>query len=268
MGAILSIPIRKNDGNLPQDLLDQIIVGIAHELNNPNAYVRLNATNAKRVLNLMTPIFNEFEKNHPGEKLGPYTPTEIRGKLNQMIESIMQASIRIIAIADKLNQCTSDALSQFTQIDLLSVLNNTVQMQTFLLEPYADVSLENNSGDFTITGHQLQLEQAFAILISNAVDAIRVQHQDKKGKIKISLHSDLQNITIKIEDNGCGIKPDVKEKIFTPYFSTKPQGEGQGIGLAICQAIFTRHGGTISVDSFPGKGTTFEIKLKQTKTEK
>jgi len=71
-----------------QAVLDQIILGIAHELNNPNAFVRLCAMNLKKMCALMAPCLDEYEQNHPDEKLGPYTPNELKARIVHQCESV------------------------------------------------------------------------------------------------------------------------------------------------------------------------------------
>jgi signal transduction histidine kinase len=72
---------------------------------------------------------------------------------------------------------------------------------------------------------------------------------------------DGESILISISDNGKGIERDIVDSIFDPFFTTKPAGEGTGLGLSICHRIVTEHDGTIDIDSEPGKGTTFNIRL-------
>ena len=66
---------------------------------------------------------------------------------------------------------------------------------------------------------------------------------------------------IEVTDTGCGIKPEHLDKIFEPFFTTKPVGKGTGLGLSVSYGIVQQHGGTLEVESVPGKGTTFTITL-------
>jgi signal transduction histidine kinase len=68
-------------------------------------------------------------------------------------------------------------------------------------------------------------------------------------------------IEIRVSDNGCGIAPAIRERIFDPFFTTKPVGQGTGLGLSISYGIVKDHGGTIDVDSTPGQGTRFTIRM-------
>ena len=100
-----------------------------------------------------------------------------------------------------------------------------------------------------------ELDQAWANLIGNAIQAM-----DGKGQLVISLTQEEGQLIITITDSGPGIPQEAQSQIFAPYFTTKPMGEGSGLGLSITQKIIKRHGGSIELESRPGK-TSFRIHL-------
>ena len=100
-------------------------------------------------------------------------------------------------------------------------------------------------------------------LFSNACDAM-------KGRPAPELRLDVRKLTegprrgaweFRITDNGSGMSPELRGQVFTPFFTTKPKGEGTGLGLSITRSIVRRHGGQITLESEPGKGTSFIILL-------
>jgi signal transduction histidine kinase len=101
-----------------------------------------------------------------------------------------------------------------------------------------------------------QLEQVLLNLLSNAVDAM-----PRGGRIRIRLEREAGRVVLEIADEGCGIAPEILDRIFDPFFSTKDIGKGTGLGLAISYGIIKDHGGDILVRSQPGQGTTFTILL-------
>ncbi len=101
-----------------------------------------------------------------------------------------------------------------------------------------------------------KLNQVFMNLIVNAVHAV-----EEDGVICVSTTQESDSVTITVSDNGKGIAPEHLEDLFTPFFTTKPVGEGTGLGLSISHGIIEEHGGTISVDSTVGEGTTFTVTL-------
>ena len=103
-----------------------------------------------------------------------------------------------------------------------------------------------------------QIQQVFTNIILNAAEAM-----EGKGKLTVTtqIASDHEHIEVKFTDTGCGIPPGNREKVFDPFFTTKEVGRGTGLGLAVSHGIIARHKGTIEVESEPGKGTSFVIRL-------
>ena len=101
-----------------------------------------------------------------------------------------------------------------------------------------------------------ELGQVWVNLIHNALQAM-----DYAGRLEISLRQDDAEAVVSIGDSGCGMSPEVMEKIFQPFFTTKARGEGSGLGLEIVQRIINRHHGRIEVESEPGQGTVFHVHL-------
>jgi len=252
-----------------QNSLDQVILGIAHELNNPNAFIRLNATNLKKMFWMLKPCLDEYQKNHPDARFGPYSLPELKGKISQQVESILDATVRVIVIADKLKNCSTDILQKSSSLSLTEIINNILNAHQFLLERLARVDFDyEEDSECCIGGYRLQLEQVFSALLTNACDAISERYgeeQDEKGEIEISVSREDDSLVVSIRDNGCGMSRKTIEKAFVPYFTTKPHGMGDGLGLALCRSIINRHGGKISIASELDKGTEITIKFTEKK---
>jgi two-component system, NtrC family, sensor kinase len=94
-------------------------------------------------------------------------------------------------------------------------------------------------------------------LISNAIDACPAGG----GRVVVETHAADGEIEIRVSDNGCGIAPNIRDRIFDPFFTSKPIGKGTGLGLAISYGIVKDHGGTIDFESALGQGTRFSVRL-------
>ncbi|MBM4278522.1 MAG: two-component sensor histidine kinase, partial [Deltaproteobacteria bacterium] len=108
-----------------------------------------------------------------------------------------------------------------------------------------------------------QIQQVFMNIVINAADAMGTEGGT------LSIRTDFNNgiAEISIADTGCGMSKEHLSKLFTPFFTTKETGKGTGLGLAISYGIVQTHGGEIDVESEPGKGSTFRIKLPIEKQE-
>ncbi len=102
-----------------------------------------------------------------------------------------------------------------------------------------------------------QIKQVFLNLLNNAADACL----QTGGKITISTWHDKKTISVAIKDNGVGIKPEQMDLIFQPFYTTKPEVKGTGLGLSVCHGIAQNHQGEILVESRPGEGSTFTVRL-------
>ena len=113
---------------------------------------------------------------------------------------------------------------------------------------------------------QQDLNRVFLNIFTNAIHSVRERAIKEEGKdfkpsISITTKIDGQNAVISIEDNGCGIPDLIKQKIFNPFFTTKPTGQGTGLGLSISFDILKAHGGDIAVESKENDFTCFDISL-------
>ena len=117
-----------------------------------------------------------------------------------------------------------------------------------VLFPKVVTLLDGKTVEPQLTADRSQLEQVLINLIKNA-------YESRATKVEVSA-SDSE---IRVKDNGSGMSPDILEHAFIPFFTTKPTGTG--IGLSLCRQIILKHGGTITIDSHKGCGTTFIIKL-------
>ena len=117
------------------------------------------------------------------------------------------------------------------------------------------LSLDPEAGEVECSATELQ--QIILNLVNNAIDAI----EKDDGLVQLRSFREGNFVCIDVQDNGQGIPADILPRVFEPFFTTKPAGKGTGLGLAICRDIISRMNGTITVDSTPGKGCTFHVRL-------
>ncbi|WP_239014643.1 sensor histidine kinase [Archangium violaceum] len=106
-------------------------------------------------------------------------------------------------------------------------------------------------------GQARQIGQVLVNLIVNAAQALPA----RDGVVEVSTLSRSSEVLVRVRDNGVGMPAEVRDKLFQPFFTTKPVGEGTGLGLAVAYGIITGHGGRIEVESEPGRGSCFTVRL-------
>jgi signal transduction histidine kinase len=136
--------------------------------------------------------------------------------------------------------------------DAMRLVGHQLQMKRVQLE------LAFGEGVPLIMGNANQLQQVLINLVMNAQQAMEAS---PKKMLAISTSAEEGRVVIALRDTGCGMSKEVQEKLFTPFFTTKPRGKGTGLGLSVSRRIVSDHGGEIGVESEEGKGTTFFIRI-------
>jgi len=219
----------------------ELAAGIAHEINNPLAAINEEAGLIK---DLTGP---EFGRNLSCEEIRPH------------LDSIQESVYRCRDITRKLMGFVRKTDIDLKTIDINLLLDDVLdgliirEMQVSNIEVAKHYSYELPK--IKTDGNQLQ--QVVLNILNNSIDAL----DDSSGKITITTFRDEKYVNIKIADTGKGMTPEVLGKIFMPFFTTKEVGKGTGLGLSVSYGIVKNLGGKIEVESAPGEGSTFTIKL-------
>jgi two-component system NtrC family sensor kinase len=175
----------------------------------------------------------------------------------EKLRRIRDAGERIQKLARDLITYARPSDDRPESLDLASLLDQVARMcDPALREAKARVRLELEPAP-RILGGRAGLLQVFVNLVTNAAHAL----PPDGGTVTLGLSARGDEVVARISDDGRGMPPDVRARIFEPFFSTKAGGRGVGLGLSIVQGIVARHGGTIEVESEPGEGTTFTVAL-------
>jgi two-component system NtrC family sensor kinase len=120
-----------------------------------------------------------------------------------------------------------------------------------------DVQLIRNPGCVpSVDANAGQLRQVLLNLVVNALQAV-----GEEGRVDVDTYTADGRACVRVRDDGPGIAPEHRDRLFEPFFTTKPTGEGTGLGLFLSYQIVQSHGGEIHVDSEPGRGASFEVRL-------
>ncbi|HEY0481654.1 MAG TPA: response regulator [Kofleriaceae bacterium] len=219
-----------------------LAAGVAHEINNPLASVIANLDMALQDIVALAET----------AKLPP--------DLSDELKDARVAADRVREIVRDLKIFSRGEEDRHGPVDVEHVLESTLRMAWNELRHRA--RLVKNYGKVPpVDAHESRLGQVFLNLIVNAAHAIPPGNYDS-NEIRVSTSVDTAGrVVVDIRDTGTGIPPEIRPRLFTPFFSTKPVGVGTGLGLAISHRIITQFGGTITYDTEVGKGTEFHVAL-------
>jgi two-component system NtrC family sensor kinase len=221
--------------------LGTLTSGVAHELNNPlnNIYTSTQI------------LVEELENADPG----------FQKKLLAGIEEQVEKARDIVK---SLLEFSREHEFKLTKVNIMELIEKTLTLVQGELPAHVDI-VTDIPFDFEVELDQRRISQALINLLLNSVQAM----EHTEGSIRIGAYNRAHDRTfsIEVQDSGPGIREEDKSKIFDPFFSTKEDGSGTGLGLYVTYGIVQKHGGRIDVSSQPGQGTTFALILpvKQSK---
>jgi signal transduction histidine kinase len=225
--------------------IGQLVAGIAHEINNP-----VNA-----IANTVGPLREALEVITNGSSTARVD--EATSDVEHMVRVIQNGARRTQSIVQALHNYSRTDEERLVEFDLNRGLDDSLELLRHHLKGHIAVT-RRYSAVGRIRGHAGQLNQVFMNLLTNAAQAVSGRDG---ATIEVATRLSDGHAVIDIADNGPGIPPEILDKIFDPFFTTKEVGQGSGLGLSIVHGIVERHGGTIEVDSFVGRGTTFTVTL-------
>jgi PAS domain S-box-containing protein len=220
--------------------MGELAASIAHELNNPLATVSL------RTETLLMQIPADADQRKP-------------------LEIIAREVDRMASLVDNLLQFTRRSTRQVSTVDVRQEIENTVELVHYHLRSRnIEVIQDFDEPLPTVQADRQQLCQLFLNLLTNASDAMP---QGGRLTMRATSRAPEGGVAIDFADSGEGITPENLEKVWEPFFTTKPEGKGTGLGLAICRRIVEEHGGTMNIISQIGEGTTVRMILPATHSQ-
>lgn len=230
--------------------LGEMAAGFAHEINNPLQIMKSEQA-------LIDTLLEELREK------GELKETE---ELVEVEDSMKQISLQI----ERCSKITQAILKFGRQSE---PVKKNLNLQAFIPEVAAMVEKKASVNGIALEkelaadlpevyGDPAQLQQVLVNLFNNAMDAVSARHGHEGGHLFIGARrTENGRVALTVRDNGVGIRPEDRDKIFRPFFTTKPVGKGTGLGLSVCYGIIHAMGGTMEVSSEPGEGTEFTIHL-------
>jgi len=238
-----------------------LVSGVAHEINNPNNFILLNIQLFSKIWKDVVPILEEYYAANGDFSIAGMPYKTSKEKILQSLEGILKGSERI--------QIITRGLTEYARIDSGHLnesvdLNKVVEMAIVITNNLINKSTSNFAVEYgsnipLIKGNAQQLEQVIINLINNACQSLK--NPAASIKITTSYVPSQQVARVKVEDQGIGIGKDDLKHILDPFFTTKRNMGGTGLGLSVSYNIVKSHGGTLVLTSDPNKGTVARITL-------
>ncbi len=246
--------------------IGQLAAGVAHEINNPMGFIMSNLGTLKKYsdsfvqyfqfLEVMVDRFCCAELKEQSLELRKKLDIEfVSQDIGNLVNESIEGACRVKQIVVDLKDFARIDESCIKEADLNQCIRSTINIVRNELKYVADLNLQLGELPPVYCNVQ-QINQVITNLLVNAVQAI-----DKHGLITVTTAFKDNNVILSVSDTGKGIQPEILKQIFDPFFTTKPVGKGTGLGLTITYDIVKKHHGEISVESVPGKGTTFTLSL-------
>ena len=260
--------------------LGQLVAGVAHEINNPVNFIYGNIKPARDYAEDLLDLINLYRQYYP-EAVDEIRNRQriidldfINADFPILLNSMEESSRRIQEIVLSLRNFSRHDESRQTQINIHEGIDSTLLILQNRLKSkagYPEIKVIKEYGNLPlIECLASQINQVLMNILANGVDALEMYWQQSKSQLShIQLVIKIQTklisedlIAISITDNGPGIPETVKNRIFDPFYTTKPVGKGTGLGLSLSyQIVVEKHGGKLYCNSVVGQGTEFVIEL-------
>ncbi len=233
--------------------LGTLVAGVAHEINNPLA---IEMASQGLALELARESRRQLSEKQPIDREAKLREVE---QVIEALEDAQEGGQRIAQIVRDMAIFANPTL-KLTRVKVAGIVQGAIRWLPAWAQQFATVQVEDH-GAPDVLASSGQIEQVVQNLITNAAKAT-----PKGERVVITVRigpGSTGMARLEVIDHGVGIAPQFRERIFDPFFTTRPAGEGRGsgLGLSICHAIVTAHGGTITVVTEVGKGSNFRVEL-------
>nr|WP_245214213.1 ATP-binding protein [Pararoseomonas indoligenes] len=240
--------LRDTQGKLVQAAkmasLGELVAGIAHEINNPLAFILAHQGTVTRLLDGLAP-----------RVAGDPEAAKAVGKAVQRAESMAVGLRRIQELVSNLRRFSRMEEGGAQEVDVPEAISTVLALLTHKLSDRI-VVVQDFQAPRILRCSPALLNQVVMNIVGNAADAIQ-----GPGHIRVATRLDGDDYVIEVSDSGTGVPEAIRARIFEPFFTTKPVGAGTGLGLSIAYTVVQAHHGSIAVDDAPGGGARFTVRV-------
>jgi PAS domain S-box-containing protein len=260
------------------EAVGQLAAGIAHEINTPTQFVGDTVRFLGDAFGDLAELLVAYEDLLVAAERGPLPSglvarvraaedradlDYLRARVPGAVERAEDGVQRVATIVRAMRDFAHPPTAQMAPVDLNAALRSTLVVASNEYKYVAD--LETELGELPpVVCDGGDMNQVFLNLVVNAAHAIVDANRAtaRRGTIRVRTVAEGDHVQVSVSDTGTGIAPEVADRIYDPFFTTKEVGRGTGQGLAIArQIVVERHGGTITFDTHRGRGTTFHVRL-------
>ncbi|MBU5615049.1 transporter substrate-binding domain-containing protein [Geomonas sp. Red51] len=238
--------------------LGTLVSGVAHEINNPNGLLLLDIPVLKRVHDDAEEILEEHYREHGDFMLGGVPYSEMREEIPRILDEMQDGAQRIKRIVNDLKDFARKDVGQKSLVDLDAVARTALR----LVDPTIRSSTNHFQADFhgslpRIQGNAQRIEQVIVNLVLNACQAL--PNRDCGVSLGTSYDPAQGQVLLQVSDQGVGVAQEHLPYLLDPFFTTKRESGGTGLGLSVSAGIVEDHGGSLQFQSTPGAGTTVTL---------
>jgi len=243
--------------------LGVLVSGVAHEINNPNGLILLTIPIVAEAFCDARQVLDDYYRDHGDFELGGVSYSRIRDRLPLMLDDMHEGSKRIKRIVDDLKDfARSESGESMAPADLNIIAHAAIRL--------VDNSVRKSGCRFALSfaenlplfrGNAQRIEQVVVNLILNACQAMEHQGTGKTIALETSAQPRDGTICLRVTDTGCGISAEDVPRVTDPFFTTKRNVGGTGLGLSVSAGIVKEHGGSLSFASDAGQGTSVSLLL-------
>jgi PAS domain S-box-containing protein len=241
--------------------LGTIVSGVAHEVNNPNNLIMFNAPMILSAWDDAVPVLEAYFRENGDFSLGGLPYSEMREVVPRLARGISDASLRIKGIVGNLKDfARQDRAKGHAPVQINDVVRTAIAILNHeIIKATHRFDMKLGEDIPPVSGSSQELEQVIINLMNNALQALPSSRHGLA--VKTLRNPGTGEVEVHVADEGVGMAPDVLERISEPFFSTRLDSGGLGLGLSICRSIVLDHRGTLAFESDVGKGTLAIVRL-------
>ncbi len=237
--------------------LGLLVAGVAHEINNPNAFISVNIPYIRQYFYEIFPILDEYYTKHPGFKIGKVPYDIFKDDVSDLLNDLREGTDRINRIVNDLKDFAKvDLEIKYEECNLTTIIETSLRLLANQVKSKNAIVVFDHSKNVLVFGDAHKLGQVMINVLVNAVEAVK----QGKGKIEITYVEKAEgDLVCRVSDNGHGISAKEIEKVFDPFYTTKGATGGTGLGLSVSRSIMESMGHGISIESEEKIGTTVSL---------